>query len=310
MENKNVLVTGGAGFIGSHVVERLDDIGATVLTIDNCFAGSESLVPDGVQLKQIDIRDDELKAIVTEFDPDAIVHLAAIHYIPYCNANPEETFQVNVMGTRNLLSVAREVPGLEKMIFASSAAVYPPRDGANSESSQTGAMDIYGETKLVGEDLAELFHAQTGVPTAAARLFNVYGPNETNEHLIPAILKQVRDGERQIGLGNLSPKRDFIHVSDVSSAITTLLRDFDSSFRAYNVGTGTEYSVREVVEKTSEALGEEIEIVQDEDRVRESDRPHLKADVSRLREEFNWEPEVDFVTGLRNLLDEEQVVVK
>lgn len=129
MENKNVLVTGGTGFIGSHVVERLNDIGATVLTIDNCFAGSESLVPDGVQLDQIDIRDSDLKEVVTEFDPDAIVHLAAIHYIPYCNANPEETFQVNVMGTRNLPSAAREVSGLEKIILASSAAVYPPLHG-------------------------------------------------------------------------------------------------------------------------------------------------------------------------------------
>lgn len=309
-DNQDVLVTGGAGFIGSHVAKQLDTVGASVLAIDNCFAGSESLVPDGVRFEQVDIRSDELESVVRDFDPDAIVHLAAIHYIPYCNANPEETFQVNVMGTRNLLSAAREVSNLETVVFASSAAVYPPREEANTESSQTGPMDIYGETKLVGEDLAELFQKQTGVPTAATRLFNVYGPNETNEHLIPAILTQIRDGKREIELGNLTPKRDFIHVSDVATAITTLVKEFDGSFRTYNIGTGTEYSVREVVTKTSEALGEEIEIAQDDQRVRESDRPHLKADNSRLCEEFSWEPEVDFVSGLRELLDEKQVIAE
>lgn len=310
LDGKNILVTGGAGFIGSQVVGALNDRGATVLALDNCFTGSSSLVPDGVRFERVEIRDDELAEVITDFQPDAIVHLAAIHYVPYCNANPEETFQVNVMGTRNLLTAAREVSVIEKVIFASSAAVYPPRTEANAESSPTGPMDIYGETKLVGEDLAKLFQRETGVSTSVARLFNTYGPRETNEHLIPAILKQVRSGKREIELGNLTPKRDFIHVSDVVRAIMTLLTEFDETFRTYNVGTGIEYSVREVVEKTSKALGEEIEIVQDDDRVRESDRPHLKANVTRLRDELGWEPEVEFVTGLRDLLHEERVVVE
>jgi UDP-glucose 4-epimerase len=310
LDNRRILVTGGAGFIGSHAARKLHAAGATVLIVDNCFAGSEALVPDGVSFEAVDLRDDRLREVVLGFEPDAIVHLAAIHYIPYCNENPEETFQVNVMGTRKLLSAARDVAELERFVFASSAAVYPSRTDANSEDSPTGPMDIYGETKLIGEDLAELFAAKTGVSTAVARLFNVYGPNETNEHLIPAILKQVRAGERRIELGNLSPKRDFVHVSDVTRAIATLLREFEGTFDVYNVGTGTEYSVREVVEKTSTALGEDIEVVQDDERVRDSDRPHLRADVSKLHEELDWEPQVEFVSGLRELLEGEQVLVR
>lgn len=308
--NKDVLVTGGAGFIGSKVVSELSQLDANVLAVDNCFAGDESLLPDGIQFEKVDIRGPHLEEVVNDFEPDAIVHLAAIHYIPYCNENPEEAFEVNVMGTRNLLAAARDLKDLDSMVFASSAAVYPPRNEANPEDSQTGPMDIYGESKLIGEDLMNLFQTQTGIPTAAARLFNVYGPNETNEHLIPAVMQQVRSGDREIELGNLSPKRDFIHVSDVANAIITLVTDFDGEFKTYNVGTGVEYSVREVVEHTSKALGEDIEITQDEERVRESDRPHLKADISRMRSEFNWEPEVDFVDGLRALLNEDSVIVE
>lgn len=310
IQNRNFLVTGGAGFIGSRVVRELSEAGANVLAIDNGFSGSDSLIPDDIQFKQIDIRSDRLEEVVLDFDPNGIVHLAAIHYIPYCNKNPEEAFDVNVMGTRNILDAARKLSNLETFVFASSAAVYPPQDEAHTESGETGPMDIYGETKLVGEDLMKLYNEDEKIPTAAVRLFNVYGPNETNDHLVPAVLKQVQQGDRQIELGNLSPKRDFIHVTDVANAITTLLKDFDGSFRTFNVGTGTEYSVREVVEQTSTALGEEIEIVQDEERIRDSDRPHLKADISRLRTEFNWEPNVDFVTGLEDLLDMDQVLVE
>jgi UDP-glucose 4-epimerase len=309
MESKDILVTGGAGFIGSHLARQLSASGANVLAADNSFSGAAGLVPDDVRFERADIRDDAFRDLVREFDPDGIVHLAAIHYIPYCNANPEETFQVNVMGTRNLLAAARELPGLESVVFGSSAAVYPPRENANPEASESGPMDIYGETKLIGEDLMELFHHETGVATTAARLFNVYGPDETNEHLIPAVLKQVRAGDRTIELGNLTPKRDFVHVTDVARALETLLANAEAGYATYNVGTGSPHSVQEVVTRTAEALGEEIEIVQDDDRVRESDRPHLEADVSAIRADHGWTPEVAFVDGLRDLLEQDDDVL-
>lgn len=307
---RNVLVTGGAGFVGSHLTRQLCDAGASVDVVDSLFAGREALVPDEAHLHEVDLRDaDALAAVVHDADPDIIVHLAACHFIPYCNANPEPTFDVNVMGTRHLLDAARDLDSLDRVVFGSTAAVYPPRDEAHHEADATGPMDIYGRTKLVGEDLTQLFHEETGVDAVAARLFNVYGPNETNDHLIPAIVEQIADGTREIDLGNLTPKRDFVYVGDVARALQTLATsdEFDAGYRAYNVGTGEAYSVREVVDHVSAALGEEITIAQDDDRVRESDRPHLEADVSRIGDELGWSPEHEFTEGLERLLDAEGI---
>lgn len=305
LEDQRVLVTGGAGFIGSHVTRALLEDGADVTIVDDVFAGQREHVPDGARFHKVDIRTDEFSELVLESEPGVIVHLAALHYIPYCNDNPEETFDVNVMGTRNLLEAARELDDLQRVVYASSAAVYPPRDDGHSETDDPGPMDIYGRTKLVGEDLLEYFHAQTDIPSTSVRLFNVYGPNETNPHLIPAILEQLEDGNRSIELGNLSPSRDFIYVGDVADGFVTLATEVTEGYNVYNVGTGEAYTVREVAEKVGEALGEELDISQAEDRVRESDRPHLRADISRIEAETNWRPETDFVDGLRSLLESE-----
>lgn len=307
-ENADVLVTGGAGFVGSHVTQRLVDRGATVDVVDSLFAGKREYVPEKATLHEVDIRDrDELTEAVHEIGPDVIVHLAAIHYIPYCNENPEEAFDVNVMGTRHLLEAARGLESLERVVYTSTAAVYPPRDDPHAEADTTGPMDIYGRTKLVGEDLLEQFTTETGVPGAAIRLFNVYGPNETNPHLIPAILEQVEDGSQYVELGNLSPKRDFVYAGDVADAVLILARDFDDGYRAYNVGTGEAWSVREVAEEVGAALGDELTVEQAQERVRESDRPHLCADISRIESETDWSPETEFVDGLRALLDAEGI---
>jgi len=302
-----ILVTGGAGFIGSHVTNRLLERGASVVVVDDLFAGRREYVPDEATFYEQDIRSDAFAETVVEVAPDAIVHLAAIHYIPYCNDNPEAAFEVNVMATRNLLEAATELESLKHVSFASSAAVYPPRDEQHEETDEEGPMDIYGRTKLVGEDLLERFHAKTNVPAAGARLFNVYGPNETNEHLIPAVLDQLRDGSRDVELGNLSPARDFVHVTDVARAFECLLDEFDEGYRTYNVGTGRECTVREVVEYTADALDEDIEVAQAQDRVRESDRPHLRPSIDRIQNEIGWEPQVSFVDGLRDLLETEGI---
>jgi UDP-glucose 4-epimerase len=308
LDDQHVLVTGGAGFIGSHVTRALLENGADVSVVDNFFAGEPGYIPDEVTRHEVDTRSDECAAVIVETAPNVVVHLAALHYIPYCNDNPEEAFEVNVMGTRNLLEAAREVDGLERVVYASSAAVYPPRDDPHAETDQPGPTDIYGRSKLVGEDLLELFAAETDVPAATARLFNTYGTNETNPHLVPAILDQLEDGNRTIELGNLKPARDFIHVEDIADALVTLAAYDNDGYRAYNVGTGTEHTVREVAEQVGEALGEDLTITQDEERVRESDRPHLCADISRITRETDWKPQTEFVDGLRGLLKAEGLV--
>ena len=303
IEEKQVLVTGGTGFIGSYVVRQLLHAGADVHALDNGFTGSPALIPDAITIHDVDIRNKgAVDETLREVEPGVIIHLAAIHFIPYCNDHPEEAFDVNAIGTRNVLQSARDLKNLKRFVNASTAAVYEPRSGPHVEDEGIGPTDIYGRTKLVAEDEARLFSLDTGVPTASARLFNTYGKRETNSHLIPAILEQLKDGSRTVELGNLSPARDYVHASDVSSAIVTLAVEFDGDYRAYNVGTGTEHTVREVVEAVSDALAEEITIEQDGDRIRESDRPHLQADISRLESEFGWEPKRTLHQGLTQLL--------
>lgn len=306
-DDRRALVTGGAGFIGSHLVPELIDDGWTVHVIDNLYSGSREHVPERANLEEIDIRSGKCEKRILDVNPDVIIHLAAIHYIPDCNRDPQGTFEVNVMGTRNILRAAEQVE-LGMFLFISSGAVYPPQRGVHREHDSLGPDDIYGQTKLIGEDLCRLFHQRTRTPTVTARLFNVYGPNETNEHLIPAINDQLLAGNREIELGNLTPKRDFVHVRDVARAFTSMVRAVDDGYRTYNVGYGSAYSVREVVEYTGKVMDEELRIQSDEERVRETDRPHLEADISKIRDELGWEPEIDFATGLEELLEERGVV--
>jgi UDP-glucose 4-epimerase len=304
LDGARVAVIGGAGFIGSHVVHELLSEGSDVLVLDNLFAGKEEFVPEEAQFERLDIVEDDIGSALSKFDPDALVHLAAIHYIPYCNDHPEEAVDVNTMGTRRVFEAARDLESLEAVTFASSAAVYPPRERPNEEDSELGPMDIYGKTKLLGEDLLQLFYEDTDVSSTAMRLFNVYGNRETNMHLIPAVLEQVEQEETSIELGNMTPKRDFIHVTDVARAFTTALKSFDDGFDSFNVGTGVEHSVRDVAEMIIDASRKNLSIEQDQERVRESDRPFLQADISKIQSDMGWQPEVTFEDGITRLVND------
>lgn len=307
LDGRRVLVTGGAGFIGSHLTQLLHERGAAIHALDDFSTGRPDLVPAEVTTHEVDLVTDSLEETLTEIDPESIVHLAAIHYVPYCNENPEEAFNVNVIGTRRLLEAATGLENLQRLVFASSAAVYEPAEDPHHEDEGVGPTDIYGCSKLVGEDLTELLHHKTGVSTVAARLFNVYGRNETNAHLIPTILEQVENGGSYVELGNLSPARDFIHAEDVVRGLEALLTTDGIDNRAYNIGTGTEWTVREVAKNVGEALGRDLDIQQAQERVRESDRPHLRGSTERIQSEVGWEPEIEFVDGLGKLLDAEGI---
>lgn len=295
LKGSKIVVTGGAGFIGSHLTHYLLNEGAKILIVDNLFTGRKELISDECMFKKLDIRSKELKKVLKKFEPDFVIHLAAIHYIPYCNANPEETFDVNVMGTRNLLEASRGV----NFLFASSAAVYSPLNKALTEEDPCEPIEIYGKTKLIGEDLVKHYCEKAII----ARIFNVYGANDGNPHLIPEILSQVKEGKRKITLGNLEPKRDFIHVDDICKAIIALLEHCENG--TYNIGSGACYSVKEVVEIISEIMGEDISIVQDKRKIRKVERKLLLANITKIQKETGWKARVEIKDGLKKLVMDE-----
>lgn len=303
-KQSKILVTGGAGFIGSTLVSKLQSLGHTLYVIDDLSFGNKHFVniPDS-NFYELDILDQTaLEHTIKAINPNWIIHLAAIHFIPYCNQHPTEASRINIQGTLNVLEAAKRLTNLERLFFASTAAVYPIRDYAVAETEPLDPIDIYGISKLAGEHLINEFHLQTSVPVIIGRFFNAFGPNETNAHVIPEIQKQVNAGIRTIKLGNIEPKRDFIHTCDMAKAITRLLDKFDSGIDIFNLGSGQEYSVIDVVKEFESQLGEEIIIKVDQSRVRKVERMHLLADISKLKAFINWEPEISLSEGIKTLM--------
>ena len=297
------LVTGGAGFIGCAVIDKLQREGDEIFVVDNLSFGKREFINiDDAHFFQADILDAQtIDNIFNAVRPDRVIHLAAVHFIPYCNQHPFESSNINIRGTIHILNSCKKYQ-VQKVFFASTAAVYPIYDEAVSENHPTGPMDIYGLSKLTGEHLCNEFHLQTGVPVIICRFFNAFGPNETNPHLIPEIQNQINAGLRKIKLGNLTPKRDFIHTSDMANAVHSLMSYDSKGIDIYNLGRGIEYSVTEIVDAFSRQLGEKIEIEVDESRVRKVERMHLLADVSKLKS-TGWQPLIGIDEGIATLIN-------
>ena len=304
---RRALVTGGAGFIGSALVRRLLAEGWAVTVYDKLNPGRRDFLPDdaNVELIVADILDETAFAAALESrKPEAVFHLAAIHYIPYCNAHPQEAMRTNVDGTEAVFRLCKAA-NVPRIVFASSAAVYPSAAGPLHEVRTPPApLDIYGFTKWFGEELADWMSKDGDTRFAIARLFNVYGPRETSPHLIPALLKQMIEGLNTLKVGNLEPKRDYIYVDDMARGLYELgvLADWgrQEPIRA-NLGTGQEHSVRDVMTGLAAVSGVDLTLEQDPARMRASDRPNLLADVSTLRSLVGWTPQTEFHAGLEAL---------
>lgn len=297
-----ILVTGGAGFIGSAVIAHLQKFNHEIFVIDNLSFGNRKFIDvDDKHFFLCDILDElTIDKIIGQIMPDYIIHLAAVHFIPYCNQHPYESSNINIRGTIHILKAAKKYKP-KKVFFASTAAVYPIYDHAVSETHITGPMDIYGLSKLTGEHLCNEFHLETKIPVVVCRFFNAFGPNETNPHLIPEIQNQVLGGKRKIQLGNLTPKRDFIHTFDMANAVDVLLQNVNEGIHTFNLGRGIEYAVTEIVDAFSVAIGEKIEIEVDQARVRKVERQHLLADVTKLKS-IGWTPKIGIEDGIKTLV--------
>lgn len=294
--------------MGSALANALLAKGDKVVVVDNLFTGKREFLNDSPNLsfEKVDIRDHTaLEDVVKKHAPEEIYHLAAIHYIPYCNEHPDETYDVNVWGTKVLVEVLKKFPP-KKFFFMSTAAVYDAASPVQNELLPNRPDDVYGKSKTIGEDIVRMYAARSKVPTVIGRLFNVYGPNETNPHLIPAILEQLAGGARSIRLGNIHTKRDYIFVSDVVEAVQALMSaNARQAVAIANIGTGDTYTAEEVVRELERVLGETITIEIDTARLRASDRPILLADVGRAESIAGWRPRVSLAEGLRALIQKD-----
>jgi len=299
----NVLVTGGCGFVGLPVMRQLVREGHSVVTYDDLSRGSlEALgsLADEVPVIVGDIRDgDALSRALTQHDAEIIVHLAALHFIPDCNRDPELCLSTNVLGTQLMLEAAAASPTVRGVVFVSTAGVYEPSRLPHQEGDRPAPNDVYGSSKLAGEQLVASFHRRTHIPTAVARLFNVYGPGETNPHLIPAVIAQMRRAAT-LHLGDLSTSRDYLFTEDAAGGFARLVDAVaDEKTLTCNLGTGKGHTGEEVVAAIAQVMDIEPKIEVDASRIRVSERPVLCADVRRAAELLNWRAVTPFEDGLR-----------
>ena len=304
---RRILVSGGAGFIGSHLVERLVAAGDQVSVVDDLSRGSRSWLHPDAELHKLDVRDaDALGRAIAQAAPEIVVHLAALHFIPAVDGAPELAWDVNVNATGALLDVlARRPPQL--LLFASTAAVYPDRRGPIAESCRPQPLDLYGRTKLEGERVVGAFASKTGARSVVARIFNVIGKRETNPHVVPELVGQLREGNAPVRLGNLEPRRDYTDVVDVAVALERLLALPDDSASTFNLGSGRPISVADLVQVCEQVLGRPIEVEVEPRRLRTQDRAELVADSRLLRETTGWEPSRSLNETLAELLAEPEI---
>ena len=277
--------------------QLLDRTAGEVHVLDDLSRGRREWLAPEVVFHEVDLRDAEpVRQAVTGVQADAVLHLAALHFIPAVDGARE----VNVDGTRNLLDALSLVPP-RILVFASTAAVYGDGSGPLPENALVAPVDLYGETKATGERHVAEFAARSGAVPVVARLFNVIGERETNPHVVPELVRQLRTGAATVRLGNLHTRRDYTDAVDVADALVRLL-NVDREGAVFNIGSGRGVSVADLVSACEEILGREIRVDVDAARVRAHDRKALIADITRLRSATGWTPSRTLRDTLRRLL--------
>ena len=269
LKDKEVLLTGGCGFIGSEVTKQLSEIGANVTIFDNLSSGKESYIStfDNVKLIQGDIRDEDAVASVIK-NKEYIINLAALPFIPDSYQYPKEFFEVNVNGTLNIVVSLLKEKNVKRFVHISSSEIYgTAQQTPMNENHPTTPHSTYAVSKLAGDRVVFTLHKEHGLPAVIIRPFNSFGPNITQPYIIPEILTQLFNNN-QIKLGNIDSKRDLTFVSDTAKAMILALVTENIEGETINIGSQKAVSVKELVSLMSKMLSKSVDISIDESRLR------------------------------------------
>tara|TARA_B100001167_G_scaffold139915_1_gene88988 strand:- start:380 stop:1381 length:1002 start_codon:yes stop_codon:yes gene_type:complete len=304
LKNKEILVTGGCGFIGSEIVKQLSQIGASVTVIDNLSSGKEKYIQglSNVKLITADLLDNDAVRSAVK-DKEYVISNAALPFIPDSYYLPKKFFDVNVNATISLALAVIKEKKTKRFVHISSSEIYgTARYIPMDESHHTTPQSTYAVSKLAGERVVFTMHKEHNLPAVIIRPFNSFGPNITQPYIIPEIIRQMMKGD-VIKLGNLNAKRDLTYVTDTARGIILSLVKEGIVGEVINIGSQRSYSIKELVSLISEIMGKEVSLEVDPLRFRPYDVDTLICDYGRATKLLGWEPEITVKEGLEKTIE-------
>jgi len=304
--NKSVFITGAGGFIGSHLTERLIDLGADVTVFIRYNSrndrGMLSLIPpkktESLKVIMGDLKDSDAIRAASK-GSDIIFHLGSLIAIPYSYIHPRETIETNIQGTLNVMMAAKE-HNVEKVVHTSTSEVYGtaryvPIDEAHVLQGQSP----YSASKIGADKVAESFYCSFNVPVATIRPFNTYGPRQSSRAVIPTIITQMLTREK-IYLGSLHPTRDYTYVADTVDGFLKVAESKKSVGEVINIGSNFEIQIGDLVKRILEIHGVEMEITSDNQRIRpgKSEVERLWCNNEKAKNLIGWTPKTSLDKGL------------
>lgn len=302
---KKILITGGAGFIGSHIARKLVDAGHEVVLFDNLYRGDIAKFDEDIKRKKIEFVEGDIRylprLLEATKDVDVIYHQAA-DCINKSLQNPSESFEINVLGTTNVFEAAKH-NGIKKVIFASSASVYgDPKSLPMTEDSELSPITPYCSGKLATENIAKFYSRFHDIDYVGFRYFNVYGPRQNVDayytNVVILFLTRIMNDQSPMINGDGKQSMDFIHVDDIANANILALNE-DVKNKIFNIGTNKSTTVAELADILISASGKTgIEPIFQGKKSLVKER---RADYSLARDELGWEPVIDVKRGMAEL---------
>ena len=303
-----VLITGGTGFVGTHLIQFLKSNASRIAVIGSGYDTSRNEPKPGVQFYDVDIRKaDDIRSVVRDISPTQIYHLAGVSAVDVSWSNPRLTFEVNVLGAYNLFEAAITLPSPPRILNVSTSQVYASSDGILSETSPISPSNPYAASKAMAELLLVQYRKRTGGGIVTARSFNHTGPGQTTKFVLPSIAKQFAEMEAglrppRLIVGNIEVKRDFTDVRDVVVAYAALLNKGRAG-EVYNVCSGSAVRLADLIGKFAAICGIAIEIKTDPERIRSNEVSQIHGDSTKIRTETGWTPQISLEKTIGDLLD-------